>query len=190
MKTFTGGKTDFSPEQGSIEGCTKNEQSVTSDWEPHQALIDGVKVKEVKNVPKENGFLTEIFRADWALDEGPVSQIFQVMLRPGDISAWHAHKLTTDRLFAGYGLVRLVLFDARSKSPTHKLINEFRIGVMRPALIVVPPGVWHGVQNMSKDVSCLINLVDRAYAYDDPDHWRLPQDTPDIPYSFAKTTPA
>jgi dTDP-4-dehydrorhamnose 3,5-epimerase len=186
MKAFARKKIDFTPEQGLIEGCTKDERSIASDWEPLRELIEGVKVKEIKNVPKENGFLTEIFRTDWALDEGEVGQVFQVNLFPGGISAWHAHQFSTDRLFASLGLLKVILFDARSTSPTYKLINEFRIGLMRPTLIVIPPGVWHGVQNISQEVGCLINLVDRAYAYEDPDHWRLPFDSAQIPYTFGQ----
>ena len=189
MKAFVDGKIDFTPEQGLIKGCTKDQRSIASDWEPLRELIDGVKVKEIKNVPKENGFLTEMFRADWALDEGEVGQVFQVNLFPGGISAWHAHQFSTDRLFASHGLFKVVLFDARSNSRTHKLVNEFRIGPIRPTLIVVPPGVWHGVQNISKEPGGIVNIVDRAYAYEDPDHWRLPFDTPEIPYSFLKQAP-
>ena len=189
MKAFAKGKTDFTPEHGFIQGCAKDERSIASDWEPLRELIAGVKVKEVKNVPKENGFLTEIFRTDWGLDRGEVSQVFQVNLFPAAVSAWHAHQFSTDRLFAGYGLMKVVLFDARTASPTHKLVNEFRVGLVRPTLIVVPPGVWHGVQNISKEPGSLINLVDRAYAYEDPDHWRLPADSPEIPYSFVKQEP-
>ena len=188
MKTFVGAESDFPPEQGQLEGSTKDKHSISSDWEPFQELINGVRVKEIKNVLKENGFLTEIFRADWALDEGEVQQVFQVFLSPGGISAWHAHQFTSDRFFVSYGLVKVVLFDARLDSPTNNLINEFRLGLVRPSLLVVPPGVWHGVQNISTDHSCIINLVNRAYTYEDPDHWRLPVDTPKIPYSFTGST--
>jgi dTDP-4-dehydrorhamnose 3,5-epimerase len=30
----------------------------------------------------------------------------------------------------------------------------------------------------------VINIVDRAYDYHDPDHWRVPDDSPHIPFSF------
>ena len=79
---------------------------------------------------------------------------------------------------------RVVLYDARGDSPTRGQMNEFRIGTVRPGLIVIPPGVWHGVQNLHDGPSTLVNLVDRAYRYDDPDHWRLPPDTAEIPYRF------
>ena len=58
MKAFVDGKIAFTPEQGLIKGCTKDQRSIASDWEPLRELIDGVKVKEIKNVPKENGYLT------------------------------------------------------------------------------------------------------------------------------------
>jgi dTDP-4-dehydrorhamnose 3,5-epimerase len=49
---------------------------------------------------------------------------------------------------------------------------------------VIPSGVWHGVQNLQATESRVLNLVDVAYEYEDPDHWRLPADTAEIPYSF------
>lgn len=177
---------NFTAEQGRIDGDRKDQQSITADWELLQPLIDQVQVKAIRNVVKENGVLTEVYRRDWMLDDGGVEQVFQSLLFPGGISAWHAHQLTTDRLFANHGVLKVVLYDARQSSPTYGLINEFRCGSVRPTLLVVPPGVWHGVQNISHEPAFLLNVVDRAYTYEDPDHWRLPWDTEKIPYSFSQ----
>ncbi|MEK6259466.1 MAG: dTDP-4-dehydrorhamnose 3,5-epimerase [Planctomycetota bacterium] len=176
----------FTAEQGFIEGCTKDKQSITSDWEIPRQLIDGVRVKETKSVLGEQKALTEIFRCDWALDDEGIDQVFQVRLFPGAITAWHAHQHTTDRLFVSSGLLKVVLYDARQGSPTFGLVNEFRWGSLRPALVSVPPGVWHGVQNNSGETACLLNIVNRAYRYEDPDHWRLPWNTDKIPYAFVR----
>ena len=168
-----------------LAGTVKDRQSITSDWDlVNQTLIEGVVLREVKNVPKGNGALTEVYRRDWGTDDLPVEQVFQVTLLPKGISAWHTHEVTTDRLFANHGLIRIVLYDARQDSPTYGVLNEFKLGTIRPGLVVVPPKVWHGVQNISDTPSLLLNLVDRAYRYEDPDHWRLPQDSPLIPYQF------
>ena len=166
-----------------IEG-TKDQQSITADWLPLQELIDGVELNEVKNVPKGNGFLTEIFRREWESDEGEVDQVFQVGLFPGGVSAWHHHRETVDRLFVAAGQVLIVLYDDRPDSPTNGRINEFRLGSLRPALVRVPPLIWHGVQNIGPDPALILNLVDIAYRYEDPDHWRIPQDSAEIPYRF------
>lgn len=64
-------------------------------------------------------------------------------------------------------------------------MNEFRFGTVRPALVIVPARVWHGIQNVSATTpTVVLNLVDRAYEYEDPDHWRVPQDAPQIPFKF------
>tara|TARA_R110002124_G_scaffold225213_2_gene390580 strand:- start:789 stop:1319 length:531 start_codon:yes stop_codon:yes gene_type:complete len=169
-----------------LKGAIKDPQSITAQWTPtNQALIDGVQVKEVKNVLKNNGHLTEIYREDWGLDDLHVSQIFQVSLLPGGISAWHAHEITTDRIFVNTGSIKVVLYDGREGSPTFGKINEFRCGALRPMLIVVPPKVWHGVQNFTSQPASLLNIVDKAYQYNDPDHWRIPLDTEEIPYTFS-----
>lgn len=167
------------------DDATPDSQSVTSDWQPaDMPLIDGVRVREVRNVPTAGRLTTELYRRDWGLDQEPVDQVFQVRLEPGTVSAWHAHAHTTDRLFVTEGLIKIVLCDLREGSPTHRQINEFRCGPVRPMLVIVPPRVWHGVQNVSSGPAAIVNIVDHAYDYESPDHWRLPSDTEHIPYSF------
>lgn len=169
-----------------LEGAQKDAQTITAQWTPSaMRLIDGVVVREVLNVPKNHGYLTEVARSSWLGANTVVDQVFQVVLEPRGISAWHAHAHTTDRLFVSHGLARIVLYDAREDSPTRGTINEFRFGSVRPALVIVPPRVWHGVQNLSvTGTTAVLNLVDQAYDYEDPDHWRVPHDTPQIPFTF------
>jgi dTDP-4-dehydrorhamnose 3,5-epimerase len=163
-------------------------QTVTSDWMPIEvSSIDGVVTKEIRNVLTGSGALTEIWRSAWQLDGLPVDQVFQRWLNPGAVTGWHAHGVTTDRLFCSAGTVRISLFDGRRSSPTARNIWHRTIGAARPTLIVIPPGVWHGVKSIGPDPALVLNLVDRAYGYEAPDHWRLPPDTPDIPYSLRRT---
>jgi len=179
----------FTRADGFLPGARKDGQSVRPDWTPVQKTIDGVRVREVRNVQKGRGLLTEIFRSDWRLDDGVVDQVFQVALGPWEVTAWHVHRRTLDRLFVNRGAVRIVLYDARASSPTHGQVNEFRFGEQRPGLLLIPAGVWHGVENLRDEPGGILNLVDRAYSYRDPDHWRLPLDSPRIPFSFTATRP-
>ena len=64
-----GGTPAFARAEGFLPGARKDGQSVRSDWLPSQKTIDGVQIREVRNVEKGQGLLTEIFRADWCLDE-------------------------------------------------------------------------------------------------------------------------
>jgi dTDP-4-dehydrorhamnose 3,5-epimerase len=177
----------FTPAEGFLPGTRRDGQNVRRDWLPHQRPIEGVTVVEVRNVVKGNGLLTEVYRSDWNVDGAPVDQVFQVLLGPGEISAWHVHRDTRDRLFVNHGAIRIVLYDARRRSRSHGRVNEFHFGAHRPALLCVPAGVWHGIQNLRREPSLILNLVDRAYAYEAPDHWRLPLDSPRIPYRFTSS---
>lgn len=168
-----------------LPGAVQDTQTVTAEWNPlGQTLIDGVRIREVRHVPKASGRLTEIYRRDWLTDAEAVDQVFQVVLQPGRITAWHAHERTLDRLFACEGSARIVLYDPRPGSPTRGLINQFMFGEHRPALVVIPPRVWHGLQNVGTTPLHVLNLVDRAYDYAAPDHWRIPADSPHVPFTF------
>ncbi len=119
-------------DQWLLNGTVKDTKSVTSDWEfADQTLIAGASLKEVRHVPKGNGFLTELFRRDWGIDDLPLEHVFQVTLVPGGISAWHAHAMTSDRLFVVAGMIRIVLYDGRQDSPTYGTVNQFKLGVIR-----------------------------------------------------------
>ena len=65
------------------------------------------------------------------------------------------------------------------------IVAEHRLSPQRPTLVIVPPGVFHGVKALGSQPAMLINMVDQAYAYEDPDHWRLPEDAREIPYRFS-----
>lgn len=167
------------------EGCA-DAPSIDSEWAPRDPVdIDGVTVKEIRPVLTGDGCLTEIWRQDWHLDELPVDQLFQRLLDPGSINGWHAHVRTTDRLFCAFGKIRLSLYDGRKSSPTFGKAWQTVIGAERPALILVPPGVWHAVTVLGTGPALLINAVDTAYDYDAPDHRRLPPDTPLIPLKLC-----
>ena len=168
-----------------IQGA-KDPQLVQPDWQSiDPILIEGVKIKAITNVLSDNGCLTEIYRQDWQLDDKPMTHVFQKLLSPGGVSAWHAHRYTLDRLFIGLGRAKVVLYDGRSDSISYGAVTEFRLGIERPAIIVVPPGVWHGVKALDNKPALIINVVDQAYCYEDPDHWRLPVDSPEIPYCIV-----
>lgn len=169
-----------------LDGAERRQQSVTSDWVfVDQTLIEGVTAREVRNVPTSYGYLTEVYRSDWGVGGHGVDQVFQSVIAPGGISAWHAHADATDRLFVNHGRMLIVLFDNRPESPTNGLVNEFRFGTVRPALVVVPPGVWHGVKNIGWEPGSLLNAVDHAYSYESPDHWSVPADSPQVPYDIV-----
>jgi dTDP-4-dehydrorhamnose 3,5-epimerase len=93
-----------------------------------------------------------------------------------------------DRLFVNDGVLKIVLYDGRDDSPTYERINVFHVGDARPTFLLIPPGVWHGVQNIGPKDALMLNFPSNAYNYEDPDHYRLPFDSPHIPYSWGDSS--
>ena len=171
-------------QQAGVQSAIKDERHMTREWDLLRESIDGAVAREVKHVVTANGITTELFRKDWGVAVGEVVHMIHVSLRPGAVSAWHMHKLKTDHLFVVGGLIRAVLYDDRDGSPTRGKVDVHHLSPARPMLVVIPPGVWHGLQVLSPDPGAFVNFFDRAYDYENPDDWRLPADSPEIPYSF------
>lgn len=167
-----------------LAGAHKDSQVVTPDWQMIRAGIDGVVAREVRHVPRDHGVITEIYRTEWDPTGLPVGHVYQSRLYPGAIGAWSCHMKSIDRLFVNQGQLKIVLFDARPGSPTERQVMELHAGDYRPTFLVIPVGVWHGIQNVGPADALMMNLPTHAYDYEDPDHWRLPFDSPEIPYSW------
>ena len=168
-----------------FESAVKDKQLVTPQWKKIEKMIEGVFAHEILHVPRDHGVITEIYRPEWDPTDMPVVHVYQSRLFPGAIGAWSCHAIQTDRLFVSQGHLKIVLYDAREDSSTYQMIQELHSGDVRPTFLVIPPGVWHGVQNLGTNDVILLNLPTRAYSYEDPDHYRLPYDAPEIPYSWG-----
>jgi dTDP-4-dehydrorhamnose 3,5-epimerase len=167
-----------------LPGAQKDRQQITADWQKLGETIDGVTVREVLHVPRDHGVITEMFRPEWDPSGLPVVQIYQSRLFAGALGAWSCHQRSTDRLFVSEGHVKIVLYDDRNGSSTRGRLMELHAGDARPCLVVVPPGIWHGLQSLGNIDALVLNFPTEAYNYGDPDHYRLPHDSPEIPYAW------
>lgn len=165
----------------------KDAQSVTVSGALVTEHIHGVVVHEVRNIVTQNGLATEVFRTDWQPEAPPVAQTLFVTLRPGAISGWHLHRRQLDRIFVVHGTIRLVLFDGRADSVTYRKVDVLHLDRARPCMVTVPNDVWHAIQALGNEPASFINFFSQLYDHSDPDEWRLPLDTADIPYQFPKT---
>ena len=171
-----------------LPGAKKDGQLVDKKWQMLASSLDGVHFYEVRHVPRDHGIITELFRPEWDPTGLPVVQVYQSRLFPGAIGAWSCHMRTTDRLFVNQGQVKMVMYDDRERSETRGRLMEMHFGDPRPGLLVIPPGVWHGLQNVGTLDALFVNCPTAAYNYEDPDHYRLPYDTPQIPYKWNVTS--
>ena len=162
----------------------KDKQTVTSDWQSVRPQITGVVIKRLPPIEDERGEICEVYRPSWGIHEAPLVYVYQITIRPGKVKVWGVHQKKDDRIFLSRGVLRLALFDNRSESPTFKLLNVFTISERNRALIVIPLGVYHAIQNIGKTEAVFISMPTEAYNHEDPDKYRLPLKNDLIPFSF------
>jgi dTDP-4-dehydrorhamnose 3,5-epimerase len=146
-------------------------------------MIDGVVVKKLRRIVDERGWLMEILRSDWDLFE-KFGQAYITAAKPKVVKAWHMHKGQTDNLACVKGRARLVLYDGRENSRTKGEINKFEMSEKNPLLVKIPAEVWHGFKALGKEPALVVNIPTALYNYDEPDEYRLPPDTKEIPYNW------
>jgi dTDP-4-dehydrorhamnose 3,5-epimerase len=146
-------------------------------------LIEGVKIKVLKPIPDDRGWLMEILRCDDEIFER-FGQVYLTVCYKGVVKAWHYHKLQTDHFAVVKGMAQVALYDLREDSPTKGEINEFFIGELNPLLIKIPPMVAHGFKAVGEGDAYVINVPTEPYNRENPDEYRLPWNDPNIPYSW------
>lgn len=147
--------------------------------------IAGVKVKPLRLVPDERGWLMEILRGDDTAVFTKFGQVYVSATYPGVVKAWHLHRRQIDNFACVAGMVKLVLVDTREDSPTLGAINEFFIGTQNPMLIQVPNLVYHGWKCISVEPALVVNVPTEPYDHAEPDESRLdPHET--LPYDWSR----
>lgn len=144
-------------------------------------LIEGVAVKELRFIPDERGRLMEILRRDDPSFE-KFGQVYLTTAYPGIIKAWHYHLFQADYFAVLRGMAKIVLYDDRENSTTPGFLNEFFAGEYRPLLIRIPPLVFHGFKALGEREVLLLNCPTEPYNRENPDEYRLPPDSKEIPY--------
>jgi dTDP-4-dehydrorhamnose 3,5-epimerase len=148
-------------------------------------MIDGVKVKQLKPIADERGRLMEMLRHD---DKEFIKfgQIYMTTCYPGVVKGWHYHKKQLDNFICVKGMLKLVLYDSREGSKTKGEVNEFFMGEHNQILVQIPKDVYHGFKGISETESIIINCCTEAYDRNDPDEFRLPAHTEEIPYDWSR----
>lgn len=145
--------------------------------------ISGVKVRRLRLIPDERGWLMELLRSDWEEFE-KFGQAYVTTCYPGVIKAWHYHKLQTDHFACVSGQAKVALYDPRKDSPTNGMVNEFYLGTLNPILVKIPRLIYHGFTAVGNDLATIINFPTNLYSYENPDEHRLAPDDPSIPYKW------
>lgn len=146
-------------------------------------MIEGVEIKQLTKHADERGYLMELLRCDDAIFR-KFGQAYVSLNYPGVVRGWHYHKKQDDHFAVVKGMVKVALYDAREGSPTQGQVDEFFLGEQHSILLKIPVGVMHGYKTMGNEPSLLINFPTEPYDPQEPDEYRIPWDTDEIPYDW------
>lgn len=154
-------------------------------------MLEGVKIFEVKKIPDERGFFSEVLRQDWKEILGD-DQILQANLSfsyPGMIRAWHRHlRGQIDYFLVLQGAMKICAFDEKTGQLEEAIGSEHRLQIVR-----VPGHYWHGTKTVGDKPSLTLYFTTKLYDYKNPDEERRPWNDPLIidpktrePYDWNK----
>ena len=146
-------------------------------------MIEGVKTKDLKVIPDERGFLMEMLRSDDEIFER-FGQVYMTCCYPDVVKGWHYHRKQTDFFICVRGMAKVVLWDGRDGSKTYGEVNEFFMGERKQFVLRIPPLVMHGFKAIGGEAAFIINCPTEPFDYKEPDEFRLPWDTDEIPYDW------
>lgn len=162
----------------------KDAPSVTAAGEALRRLPHGVTFRDAATHSDDRGTVCELFDPRWQWHPDPFAFAYFYTLRPGRIKGWGMHKIHEDRYFIMFGEMEIVLYDARPDSPTTGLLAKTVLSEHHRRLMNIPAGVWHANHNIGQKDAVVVNFPTIPYDHADPDKYRLPLDTDQIPYSF------
>ncbi|MDP2948508.1 MAG: dTDP-4-dehydrorhamnose 3,5-epimerase family protein [Chloroflexota bacterium] len=146
-------------------------------------MIEGVEVKQLAKHVDERGYLMELLRSDDPIFR-KFGQAYVALNFPGVVRAWHYHQKQDDHFVVVKGVVKVALYDARQGSPTQGQVDEFFLGEQNNILLKIPVGVMHGYKTVGTEPSLLLNFPTELYDQQQPDEYRLPWNTDQIPYDW------
>lgn len=126
-------------------------------------MIDGVRIKEIREIVDARGSLQPMIRADEADLFTRFGEVYFSITNPGAVKAWHRQAVQTNLLSCVSGNLRLVLYDDREGSPTHGELQLIECGDSARRLVRVPPGVIYGWQNRGAVPAILANCASHPH---------------------------
>lgn len=120
--------------------------------------IEGVRIIRKRVIPDERGAIFHMLkRSDEEFTE--FGEIYFSCGYPGVVKAWHIHKEMTLNNFCVAGMLKLVLYDDRPKSPTRGALMEVFMGEQNRLLVQIPPGVTNGYKAYGAQMAVLANCA-------------------------------
>ena len=164
----------------------RDSTTVTADGESVEALPEGVQLRDLITHPDERGTICELYDLRWGVQPDPVVFSYLCTIRPGLAKGWGIHREHHDRYAFIAGELEIALYDERQDSPTSQMISRIVLSEHRRRLLTIPPGVWHAERNIGTTDVMFVNFPTIPYDHANPDKYRLPLDTTELPVELTR----
>ncbi len=129
-------------------------------------MIDGVQVIPLKKICDERGMIMHMLKkTDPHFEQ--FGEIYFATAYPGVVKGWHEHTRQVQMYACIVGMIKLVLYDNRPKSPTIRQLAELFIGEDNYQLVRIPTGVINGWKNIGTDTAILANCSSLPHEQDE-----------------------
>jgi dTDP-4-dehydrorhamnose 3,5-epimerase len=159
----------------------RDHQTVTADGAQLGRLPDGTVLRDLVTHVDERGTVCELYDLRWGANPDPLVFAYLFTIRPGHAKGWGLHRAHEDRYAFLSGELELALYDAREDSPTAGLESRLFLTTFARRLVTIPRGVWHAERNIGDVDVQVVNFPTIPYDHADPDKYRLPLDTDELP---------
>lgn len=170
-----------------LDAAIRDAQTVTTAGERTATQLAGSVRHRAPTHIDDRGMLVEMFDPRWEGITEPLVYAYTMSIRPGRAKGWAIHKAHEDRYFLLLGEAEVVLYDVRPDSPTCGQVERVHMSEYDRGLVTIPRHVWHATRNLGSNDMLMVNFPTVPYNHADPDKYRLPLDTPLIPFSFEGT---
>jgi dTDP-4-dehydrorhamnose 3,5-epimerase len=168
-----------------LAAAVKDQQMVTPAGVELIPLLDGMRIRPLPTHADARGSVTELYDPRWGWHDDPLCFAYTFSIRPGIVKGWNLHEHHEDRYAIVQGEIEVVLFDPRPESKTCGHIVRLLLSERKRMLVNIPRYVWHADHNIGATDAVMMNFPTRPYNHETPDRYRLPIDTPLIPFSFG-----
>lgn len=144
-------------------------------------MIDGVEIFPLLRIQDERGCVMRMLRADDPHFQ-EFGEIYFSVIYPGIIKGWHLHSRMIINYAVVQGNIKLVLYDQRERSRTHRQLQEIVFGQLNYQLVRIPPGVVNGFTAVGGGGAIVANCAN--IPHDPTEITRIDPFTPSIPYDW------
>lgn len=159
----------------------RDTETVTSTGQRIAALPEGMVVHDLVTHVDERGTVCELYDLRWGVNPDPLVFAYLFTIRPGMAKGWGIHREHEDRYAFLGGELELAFYDAREDSLTAGRESRLFLSAYDRKLLTIPRGVWHAERNVGDVDVQVVNFPTIPYDHANPDKYRLPLDTAELP---------